>query len=197
MIMKKRVLFLCTGNSARSQIAEGLLRHLEGDKFEVYSAGVNPTQLNPLAVMVMDEIGIDISKQMSKSVKEFLGQQFDYVITVCNNAKQACPVFTGKYEKIHWSLEDPTQAQGIKERLLIFRKIRNQIKENILKLLNLPKDKANLKCPYCNYIQEVIIPQNSCLHLYECKSCCRIVNPPPGNCCVICAYSDKTCPVFS
>ncbi|MEE9315794.1 MAG: arsenate reductase ArsC [bacterium] len=133
---KRRVLFLCTSNSCRSQMAEGLLTHLAGDKFEVFSAGVEPTQVNPLALKVMDEIGIDISKQRSKSVKEFLSQQFDYVVTVCDYARQTCPVFPGKYEKIHWNLEDPAKAQGTEEEmLLIFRKARNQIKENILKFL--------------------------------------------------------------
>ncbi len=117
-------------------MAERLLRHLAGDKFEVFSAGVEPTQVNPLAIKVMDEIGIDISKQRSKSVKEFLSQQFDYVVTVCDYARQTCPVFPGKYEKTHWNLEDPAKAQGTEEEiLLIFRKVRNQIKENILKFL--------------------------------------------------------------
>ena len=97
--MKKRILFLCTGNSARSQMAEGFLGHLAGDKFEVYSAGVNPTQVNPLAIKVMDEVGIDTSKQKSKSIKEFLGQRFDYVITVCDNARQTCPVFPGEIKR--------------------------------------------------------------------------------------------------
>lgn len=194
----KKVLFLCTGNSCRSQMAEGFLRHLARDKFEVYSAGVNPTQINPLAIKVMDEIGIDISKQRSKSVKEFLGQQFDYVITVCDNARHTCPVFPGKYQKVHWSLEDPAQVQGTdNEKLLIFRKIRNQIKEKILEFLNLVKDKASLKCPHCDHIQEVLIPQNTCLHLYECRICHKTISPTPGSCCVICAYSDKNCPPFA
>lgn len=196
--MRGKILCVCTANSARSQMGEGLLRHLGGDRFEVYSAGVNPTQVNPLAVKVMSEIGIDISRQRSKSVKEFSGQQFDYVITVCDNAKQTCPLFPGKHEKIHWSLEDPSCAEGAEEDMLtIFRKTRNQIKENILKFLTLPKDNAKLKCPYCESIQEVIIPQNSCLHLYKCKSCHKIINPTPGSCCVICAYSNKTCPAFT
>lgn len=132
----KRVLFLCTGNSARSQMAEGLLRHLAGDKFKVFSAGVRPTQLNPLAIKVMSEIGIDISKQKSKSIKEFFGQQFDYVITVCDNAKQVCPVFPGKYGKIHWKLEDPAGAQGSEEdKTKFFREIRNKIDKKIKKIL--------------------------------------------------------------
>lgn len=179
-------------------MAEGFLRHMVGDRFEVFSAGVNPAKLNSLAVKVMNEIGIDISKQKSKSVKEFLGQQFDYVITVCDNAKQTCPVFPGKYEKIHWSLEDPACAQGAEEEnLMVFRKIRNQIKDNILRFLKLPKDKAMLKCPYCGNIQKVAIPQNSCIHLYECIVCHKTFIPTLGSCCVICAYSDKTCPVFN
>jgi arsenate reductase len=121
-------------------MAEGLLRHLAGDKFEVFSAGINPTQVNPLAVKVMNEIGIDISKQRSKSVKEFLSQQFDYVVTVCDYARQTCPVFPGRYEKLHWNLEDPAEAQGKEEeRLAVFRKVRNQIKENIIEFLNLSK----------------------------------------------------------
>ncbi|MCM8786828.1 MAG: arsenate reductase ArsC [Candidatus Omnitrophica bacterium] len=133
---KLRVLFLCTGNSARSQMAEGFLKHLAGEKFKVYSAGVNPTRVNPLAIKVMDEIGIDISKHRSKSAMDFIGQKFDYVITVCDNAKQTCPVFPGKYEKIHWSLKDPAEAQGTEEeKLEIFRKTRDKIKEFILDFL--------------------------------------------------------------
>lgn len=195
---KRRVLFLCTGNSARSQMAEGLLRHLAPDKFKVFSAGVNPTEVNPLSIKVMEEVGIDISDQKSKSVKEFLGKSFDYVITVCDSARQACPVFPGQYAQIHWNLEDPAQFQGDEaDKLKIFRKVRNQIKENILKFLNLPKDKANLKCPECGYIREIEIPKSSCLHFYECPSCHKTITPTQGSCCVICAYSDKTCPVFT
>ena len=128
----KRVLFLCTGNSCRSQMSEGFLRHMAGDKFEVFSAGVKPTTVNPLAIKVMAEAGIDISSHRSKSAKEFIGQKFDYVITVCNNANQTCPIFPGKYEKVHWDLEDPAGAVGSEEeRLIIFRRIRDQIKNNI------------------------------------------------------------------
>ena len=134
---RPQVLFLCTGNSARSQMAEGFLRHLAGNRFEVFSAGVNPTEVNPLAIKVMGEVGVDISGQRSKSVMEFIGQKFDYVITVCDNAKQTCPIFPGKYEKIHWNLEDPAQTKRTEEeRLLIFRKVRNQIKGNIIEFLN-------------------------------------------------------------
>ncbi|MCA1605028.1 MAG: arsenate reductase ArsC, partial [Acidobacteria bacterium] len=105
--MKQRVLVLCTGNSARSQMAEGLLRHEAGDRFEVFSAGVDPTQVKPEAIEAMREIGIDISGQRSKSVDQFKNQQFDYVITVCDNANQQCPMFPGKAERIHWSIDDP------------------------------------------------------------------------------------------
>ncbi|MFC1594344.1 arsenate reductase ArsC [Candidatus Omnitrophota bacterium] len=135
--MKKRVLFLCTGNSCRSQMAEGFLRHLAIDRFEAFSAGVNPSFVNPLAVRVMNEVGIDISKQRSKSIKEFLNQAFDYVITVCDNARQTCPAFSGTHEKIHWDLEDPALAKGTEqEKLVVFRNIKDQIKENIQKFLS-------------------------------------------------------------
>lgn len=129
---KKKVLFLCTGNSCRSQMAEGFLRHMARDRFEVFSAGVKPTQVNPLAIKVMAEVDIDISKHRSKSAMEFIGKQFDYVITVCDNAKQTCPVFPGKYEKIHWDLEDPAETQGSEEeRIVVFRKIRDEIRQRI------------------------------------------------------------------
>ena len=125
---RKRVLILCTGNSARSQMAEGLLRNLAGDQFEVISAGVLPTQVRPEAITSMREIGIDISKHYSKSVDEFSGQQFDYVITVCDNANQQCPVFPGKTQRIHWSFDDPAKAVGDDEaRLAVFRRVRDEI----------------------------------------------------------------------
>jgi arsenate reductase (thioredoxin) len=134
---RKRVLFLCTGNSCRSQMAEGFLRYMVGDKFEVFSAGVKPAQVNPLAIKIMAEIGIDISKQRSKSATEFLGQKFDYVITICDNAKQTCPAFPGNYEKTHWDLEDPTEAQGSEEeRMMVFRKIRDEIEQRIKDWIN-------------------------------------------------------------
>jgi len=133
----KKVLFLCTGNSARSQMAEGFLKYMAGDRFEVYSAGVKPTAVNPLAIKVMAEIGIDISKHKSKSVMEFIDQSFDYVITVCGNAQKTCPVFPGEHEKIHWDLEDPAAAEGSEEKkIVVFRKIRDEIKKNILAFIN-------------------------------------------------------------
>ena len=134
--MKKRVLFLCTGNSCRSQMAEGLLRNIAGDRFEVFSAGIEPGKVNPVAIKVMAEQGIDISKHTSKSIGQFSRQNFDYIITVCDNAEKACPVFPGKHEKIHWRLEDPAMTQGTeKEVLKEFRKIRDQIKIYILSFL--------------------------------------------------------------
>lgn len=124
-------------------MAEGFLRHVAGDKFEVFSAGVKPTQVNPLAIKVMAEVGVDISKHRSKSAMEFIGEKFDYVITVCDNAKQTCPVFPGEYEKVHWDLEDPAVAQGIEEeKLHVFRKTRNQIKECILGFLKMIVEKT-------------------------------------------------------
>lgn len=129
---KKRILVLCPENSSRSQMAEGFLRHLAAEKFEVFSSGLNPTQLNPLAVKVMAEVGVDISNHSSKSVMEFIGQRFDYVITVCDNAKQTCPAFPGNYEKIHWQLDDPAAASGSEAaRLAVFRKIRDKIKNYV------------------------------------------------------------------
>ena len=132
----KRVLFLCTGNSCRSQMGEGFLRSMAGDKFEVFSAGVKPTTVNTLAIKVMAEVGIDISSHRSKSAMVFIRQKFDYVITVCDNAKQACPIFPGKYEKIHWDLEDPAEAVGSEEeKSVVFRKIRDQIQKNVSEFL--------------------------------------------------------------
>jgi arsenate reductase len=108
----KRVLFVCTGNRARSQMAEGLLRHLAGDRFQVYSAGTEPKGLAHLTVEVMREIGIDVSGQRSKSVEEFAGQRFEYVITVCDSARQRCPAFPGGGARIHWDVEDPADTKG-------------------------------------------------------------------------------------
>jgi arsenate reductase len=133
---KRRVLILCTGNSARSQIAEGLLRHLAGDRFEVESAGIEPSYVRPKAIEAMREIGVDISGHRSKSVDEFAGEEFDYVITVCDNAHERCPVFPGKFERIHWSFEDPAVAEGDEEsRLAVFRRVRDEIKDLLLEFL--------------------------------------------------------------
>ena len=129
---KRRVLILCTGNSARSQMAEGLLRHDGGDGFEVFSAGVEPSHVRPQAIEVMREVGIDISGHRSKSVDEFLGQEFDYVITVCDNANERCPVFPGKTQRIHWSFDDPAAAEGDEaSRLAVFRRARDEIRHRL------------------------------------------------------------------
>lgn len=128
----KRVLILCTGNSARSQMAEGLLRHDGGEAFEVESAGVEPSHVRPQAIEAMRELGIDISGHRSKSVDEFAGREFDYVITVCDNANERCPVFPGKTKRIHWSFDDPAAAEGDDAaRLAVFRRVRNEIRERL------------------------------------------------------------------
>lgn len=129
------VLILCTGNSARSQMAEGLLRDIAGDRFEVESAGVAPSFVRPEAIEAMREIGIDISQHRSKSVDEFAGQSFDYVITVCDNANQQCPMFPGKAERIHWSIADPAEVTGDEqERLAAFRSARDDLRERLKSL---------------------------------------------------------------
>jgi len=129
----QRVLFVCTGNSARSQMAEGLLRHEAGDRFDVFSAGTHPTQVRPEAVAAMHEIGIDITRHRSKSIDEFAGQEFDYVITVCDHANQTCPVFPGHARRLHWSFEDPAAAPGSEEqRKAVFRRVRDEIRARIV-----------------------------------------------------------------
>jgi arsenate reductase len=130
--MKPRVLFLCTGNSARSQMAEGILRHLAGNLFDVFSAGTKPGVVNPLAIAAMREIGIDISHHHSKHVNECFSREFTCVITVCDNARETCPIFPGLAKQIHWSLEDPAAATGTdEEKLAVFRAIRDQIHTRI------------------------------------------------------------------
>jgi len=132
---KPRVLILCTGNSARSQMAEGLLRHDAGDRFEVFSAGTKPTQVRPEAIAVMQELGIDISGHRSKSVDEFDGQDFDCVVTVCDNAKASCPIFPGNTKRIHWSLDDPAAVEGSEEhRLAAFRRVRDELRQRLRQL---------------------------------------------------------------
>ena len=126
--MRPKVLFLCTGNSARSQMAEGYLRHAAADRFDPLSAGLEPKGLNPFAIEVMREIGIDISGQRSKDVVTLLGQFVPYVVTVCDNAQERCPIFPGTWKFLHWSFEDPAAATGSREeRLTIFRRVRDEI----------------------------------------------------------------------
>lgn len=127
--MKQKVLFLCTHNSARSQMAEALLNSLRGDKYEASSAGVSPTKVNPYVVKAIAEVGLDISKNRSKSIEEFREQKFDYVITVCDSAKEACPFFPGD-EVIHYSFKDPNSFQGSEEEIMKgTRQVRNEIEE--------------------------------------------------------------------
>ncbi|HST51012.1 MAG TPA: arsenate reductase ArsC [Pyrinomonadaceae bacterium] len=129
---KKRVLILCTGNSARSQMAEGLLRELGGGRFEVFSAGTRPSGLRAEAVEAMREVGVDISRQRSKPVDEFAGREFDYVITVCDNAREECPVFPGGTRRIHWRFDDPAAVGGdFQERLTAFRRVRDEIEARL------------------------------------------------------------------
>jgi len=129
---KKRVLFLCTHNSARSQMAEGLLRQLGGDRFEAYSAGTEATHVRPLAIRAMHELGIDIAGQESKSLELYVNQPFDKVITVCDQANEACPVFFGAKERLHWSFPDPSTATGsADDQLAVYREVRDAICERI------------------------------------------------------------------
>lgn len=137
--MKKRVLFLCTHNSARSQMAEGLLRAMAGERFEVESAGTEQTRVQPLAIEAMREAGIDISSHTSKTLEAFAGQHFDFVITVCDRANESCPLFPGPSTRLHWSFEDPTAARGTdEERLNAFRVVRNAIRARIETFLDAP-----------------------------------------------------------
>jgi arsenate reductase len=125
---KQRVLILCTGNSARSQMAEGFLRHAAGDQFEVFSAGTHPSVVREEAIAAMRDWGVDLSGHRSKSVDEFAGQQFDYVVTVCDNAAQNCPVFPGAAQRVHWSFDDPAAAVGdFRTRVQAFRRVRDEI----------------------------------------------------------------------
>ena len=127
---KKRVLILCTGNSARSQMGEGLFKHMDGDQFEVFSAGTTPSTLNPYAVLAMADIGIDIREQYSKSLNEFLSQEFDYVITVCDRAAETCPIFAGPAQRIHWSFPDPAAVEGDhNQKLAAFIQVRDAIQQ--------------------------------------------------------------------
>ncbi|HLZ34016.1 MAG TPA: arsenate reductase ArsC [Nitrospira sp.] len=134
--MKRRILFLCTGNSARSQMAEGWLRHLAGDTFDVFSAGTHPVGLNPGAVETMREVDIDLTSHRSKAVTEFAGQLFDYVVTVCDRAKETCPLWPGQTRMVHWSFDDPAAAAGTPENQhQTFRRVRDEIFEAIRRWL--------------------------------------------------------------
>jgi arsenate reductase (thioredoxin) len=130
--MKQRVLFLCTHNSARSQMAEGLLLHLAGGRFEAFSAGTEATQVRPLAIKAMAELGIDISKQQSKTLERYLNEPFDEVITVCDAAAETCPIFPHAAHRRHWSLADPSKATGSEdEQLTVYRRVRDELRSRI------------------------------------------------------------------
>jgi arsenate reductase len=131
---KQRLLFLCTGNSCRSHMAEGILRNLAGEAFEVFSAGSKPAgYVHPLAIKVMEDIGVNISQHRSKSLEEFVGQPFDYVITVCDNAREACPNFPGATKQLHWSFDDSAHAAGSDEqKLQVFVRVREEIRAELL-----------------------------------------------------------------
>jgi arsenate reductase len=141
MVTKTRVLFLCTHNSARSQMAEGLLRHFAGDRFEVMSAGTEATSVRPEAIAAMAVLGVDISGQESKTLDRYLSESFDYVVTVCDDANEACPVFPGAKNRLHWSFMDPSRATGSEEdRLAVFRAVRDEILSRIESELLLSAD---------------------------------------------------------
>jgi arsenate reductase len=149
--MKQRVLFLCTGNSARSHMAEALLRVIAHEHFEVESAGTNPAGLNPSTVEAMNEIGVDVSGHRSKHVKEFIGQPFTYVITVCDRARETCPVFPGGGHMRHWSFDDPAAAPP-ETRLQVFRRVRDEIADRICQFL----------------VEDIQLPQHA-FHCYHCN----------------------------
>jgi arsenate reductase (thioredoxin) len=130
--MKKRVLFLCTANSSRSQMAEGIANHLWGDQMEAFSAGTQASFVNPVAIEVLKEIGIDISKQCSKNLSEFDGQSFDYVITLCGDANETCPLYIGGTKKTHIGFDDPAKTKGKKEEVMReFCRVRDDIEEKL------------------------------------------------------------------
>ena len=130
---KPRVLFLCTGNSARSQMAEALLRHLGRDQFEVHSAGLEPKGIHPLTIRALEEIGLDVSQQTSKALTTYLGKtHFAYLITVCSSAEEKCPIFPGMGTRLHWPFDDPAAAEGSEEeRLAVFRRVRDEIADRL------------------------------------------------------------------
>lgn len=130
--MKKTVLFLCTANSCRSQMAEGIANHFWGNKIEAFSAGTQASSVNPMAIEVLKEIGIDITKQRSKNLSEFDGQKFDYVITMCGDANETCPLYIGGTKKTHIGFDDPAKATGTKDEMMReFRRVRDEIREKL------------------------------------------------------------------
>jgi len=137
VFMKKRVLFLCTANSCRSQMAEGIANHFWGDKMEAFSAGTKVSFVNPTAIEVMKEIGIDISKHRSKNLSEFDGQNFDFVITLCGDANETCPLYIGGTKKTHIGFDDPAKATGTPDEIMQeFRRVRDEIKTKLEEYFN-------------------------------------------------------------
>ncbi len=135
--MKKKVLLLCTHNSCRSQMAEGIVNHFLGDRFQAYSAGTEATRVNPMAIRVLAEIGIDISGHYSKTIDEFDGQAFDHVITLCGSANEQCPLFFGGVKRVHIGFDDPSRTTGTAEEILAdFRRVRDEIKERLIEYLS-------------------------------------------------------------
>jgi arsenate reductase (thioredoxin) len=146
---KQRVLFLCTHNSARSQMAEGLLRNIAGDRFEVFSAGTEATAVRPQAIAAMAEIGIDIGGQASKTLERYLAEPFDWVITVCDRARESCPVFPGARRTDHWGFDDPSEATGTdEERMAVYRRVRDEIAARIRDFAAQPSSIDRLASPY-------------------------------------------------
>jgi len=138
MIKKQKIIFICTGNACRSQIAEGIMRNLAGDKFDVYSAGSHPTKVHPMSIKVMKEVGIDIYSQTSDPISLYLNEIMDIVVTVCDDASKACPIFPGNVERIHWSIEDPFKGWDLdSDDLLNFRKTREDLTKRIKNLLKI------------------------------------------------------------
>jgi len=138
MKKKKKILFICTGNACRSQIAEGLLMSLAPEHYEVFSAGSQPSEVHPMSIAVMQEIGIDISQHTSDPISNYLNKKIDTVITVCDNAREACPVFPSNVEKIHWSIKDPFRVWSLDSNdLVIFQETRQEIKERIIDFIGL------------------------------------------------------------
>ncbi len=141
---KPKVIFVCTGNSCRSQMAEGILRDMAGNKFEVFSAGSHPSRVHPMSIAIMDEWGIDLRTHTSDPIDQYIDEGIDYVITVCDHAKQACPVFPGKTTQIHWSVDDPFHGWGENNALLDrYRETRNELKKRIIKFVSsIQKDQS-------------------------------------------------------
>ena len=136
VILKKGILFLCTRNSCRSQMAEGFAKKILPKNMEIFSAGLEPKGVHPMAIKVMQEIGVDISHQKSKNISEIPIDKIDLVVTLCGDAAERCPIFPGKVERIHWEIEDPAKDQGSdKEIIIVFRKVRDNIKSNIINYL--------------------------------------------------------------